>query len=57
MVRFSVPSGIIAISRFAAQGYDTYTAGSAGWYQAPEPTGAMLMMFGLGLMALKRKRA
>ena len=52
-------SDVASTSQKAAEEFnsDTYTDGTAGWYSVPEPSSAMLMMFGLGLMALKRKRA
>lgn len=31
--------------------------GSAGWYAAPEPTSGLLMLIGMGALALRRRRA
>ena len=44
----------------AASSFAPITSGSyggAGWYAAPEPTSGLLMLVGLGALALRRRRA
>ena len=44
----------------AATSFAPITSGSyggAGWYAAPEPTSGLLMLVGLGALALRRRRA
>lgn len=49
-------SNLSELTKEWAQGEDTYGFCYGGWYSIPEPTSGLLMLVGLGGLALRRRR-